>query len=122
MNSDREILINSLQKGVNLAKDKVRGEGEAFSWGDVADYIIADGWIRPPVKGGDILYTIVDMSHTAHKSFVSDFPIRVEPHQIYYINVMGGVSAIPFDQFGKTVFLTKEEAEAELRKRVKDNG
>lgn len=42
--TDREILINSLQKGVNLAKDKVRGEGEAFSWGDVADYIIADGF------------------------------------------------------------------------------
>ena len=43
--TDREILINSLQKGVNFAKDKVRGEGEAFSWGDVADYLLANGVI-----------------------------------------------------------------------------
>ena len=71
--------------------------------------------IVPPCKVGDKLYPIVDMSHTACKSFVSDFPIKVLPYQIYYINVMGGISAIPFDNFGKTVFLTKEEAEEKLK-------
>ena len=82
-----------------------------------ADDLLANGVIVPPCKVGDKLYQIVDMSHTACKSFVSDFPITVLPHQIYYINVVGGVSAIPFDNFGKTVFLTKEEAEAKLKER-----
>ena len=83
----------------------------------IADYLLENGVIVPPCKAGDKLYQIVDMSHTACKSFVSNFPIRVEPYQIYYINIMGGVSAMPFENFGKTVFLTKEEAEAKLKER-----
>lgn len=63
------------------------------------------------------MYAIVDMSHTACKSFVSDLPIKVEPYQIIYRNIMGGYSCIPFEEFGKTVFLTKEEAEAKLKER-----
>jgi hypothetical protein len=55
------------------------------------------------------------MNHTACKPFVSDFTIRVLPYQIYYLNIMGGISGIPFEQFGKTVFLTKEEAEKALK-------
>ena len=81
----------------------------------LADYLLANGVIVPPCKVGDKLYPIVDMSHTACKSFVSDFPITVLPYQIYYLNLMGGVSAIPFENFGKTVFLTKEEAEKKLK-------
>ena len=87
---------------------------------DIVDAVIDEGVIVPPCKVGDKLYQIVDMSHTGCKSFVSDFPITVLPYQIYYLNLMGGISAIPFENFGKTVFLTKEEAEAELEKRLKN--
>ena len=44
--TDKEILIESLKKGVNRAKDKVRGEGSPFSWGDVADYLLANGVVK----------------------------------------------------------------------------
>ena len=71
--------------------------------------------IVPPCKVGDKVYQIIDMSHTACKSFVSDFAETVEPYSIIYKNIMGGYSVIPFEQFGKTVFLTKEEAEEKLK-------
>ena len=86
----------------------------------LADHIIADGWIRPPCKVGDRLYEIVEMNHTAHKIhnvFISEFPIKVEPYQIVYRNIMGSYSFIPFDKFGKTVFLSREEAEKALEER-----
>ena len=89
----------------------------------IADHLLANGVIVPPCKAGDRLYQIVEMNHTAHKHhniFVSDFPITVEPYQIVYRNIMGGYSCIPFDDFGKTVFLTKEEAEEKL-KELKEN-
>ena len=89
----------------------------------LADELLANGIIVPPCKVGDRLYEIVEMNHTAHKHhnvFISSFPITVEPYQIVYRNIMGGYSCIPFDDFGKTVFLTREEAEKALAKRAKE--
>ena len=88
----------------------------------LADSILEDGWIRPPCKVGDTLYEIVDMSHTACNSFVSDFPIMVEPYQIVYKNLMGDFSCIPFEKIGKTIFFTKEQAEQKLKEMRVENG
>jgi hypothetical protein len=80
----------------------------------IADHLLANGVIVPPCKVGDRLYEIVEMpKHT----FVSEFPIIVEPQQIIYKNIMWHHSCIPFDDFGKTVFLTREEAEKALAER-----
>lgn len=77
-----------------------------------ADHLLENGVILPPCKAGDKLYQIVEMPlHT----FVSSFPIIAEPQQIIYTNIMGAHSCIPFDEFGKTVFLTREEAELALK-------
>lgn len=81
----------------------------------VADYLLENGVIVPPCKVGDKIYRIVDMSHTACESFVSSFAETVEPYAIIYKNMMGGYSCIPFEEFGKTVFLTREEAERALK-------
>lgn len=115
-----------IANGVFLLPEDLRGT-EDFS---VSAFIEAmqmhkekDRYIKLPCKVGDRLYEIVEMNHTAHKHhnvFISDFPITVEPYQIVYRNIMGGYSCIPFDDFGKTVFLTKEEAEQKL-KELKDN-
>ena len=105
--TDRDRLIELLR-----TVDNMRLMRKGFS--ECADYLLANGVIVPPCKMGDTLYPIIDMSHTALKSFVSDFPIKVLPYQIYYKNIMGGISAIPFDDFGKTVFLTKEDGEKAL--------
>jgi hypothetical protein len=78
----------------------------------IADHLIANGVIVPPVNAGVRLYEIIKMPcHT----FVSEFPMTVEPYQIIYRNIMGGHSCIPFENFGKTVFLTREEAEQALK-------
>ena len=80
----------------------------------VADHLLANGVIVPPVEPGQRLYEIVKMpKHT----FISEFPMIVEPYQIIYRNIIGGYSCIPFEALGKTVFLTKEEAEKALAER-----
>ena len=83
--------------------------------GFIADHLIENGVIVPPCKVGDTLYRVVDMSHTACNSFVDDFPIKVEPYSIIYENMMGHYASIPFEQFGKTIFLTKDQAEQKLK-------
>ena len=80
----------------------------------MADHLLANGVIVPPCKVGDRLYQIVK---TTRHTFVSEFPIIVEPQQIIYRNIMGFYFCIPFDDFGKTAFLTREEAEKALRER-----
>ena len=111
--TDRDRLIELVDK----AKEEYAGDVTDHTETDyIVECLLNNGAILPPCKVGEKLYQIVDMSHTACKSFVSDFPITVLPHQIYYLNLMGGISAIPFENFGKTVFLTKEEAEEKLRK------
>lgn len=109
----RERLIEILTKSMDEQYEKRR----LITPQHTAEDLLANGVIVPPCKVGETLYQIVDMSHTACKSFVSDFTIKVLPYQIYYLNLMGGVSAIPFEEFGKTVFLTREEAEAKLKER-----
>ena len=73
-----------------------------------------------PFKDADYIYRVVDMqSHSAFNDFVSCE--RVVPFGIPLESSFGGVRIIPIEQFGKTVFLTREEAEAALKKREADN-
>lgn len=67
-----------------------------------------------PCKAWDKVYRIVDMeSHTVYKNFVREE--TVQPIGVPYRDIMGSFSLIPLDAFGKTAFLTKEEAEAALK-------
>ena len=96
----------------------------------LADHLLANGVIVPPCKVGDKVY------------YVSENPINlsVNPYTIYEADVVRivttklgtslviqihneyGCTEIPnIKDFGKTVFLTKEEAEAELEKRGNNN-
>lgn len=70
----------------------------------------------PPCKAGDYIFRIVDMeSHSAYKDFVTtekvlQFGIPIE-------SIFCGTNILPIEEFGKAVFLTREEAEAALKKR-----
>ena len=91
-----------------------------------ADSLLADGWIRPPCKVGDTLFYIpfgkIIEKCVVHAVQYEEKEIVVKCHiwnkeregllhkQLVYFND---------DDFSKTVFLTKEEAEAELERRKK---
>lgn len=74
-----------------------------------ADRLLADGVIVPPVKYGDNLYIITDVSKTIVETIVIGVWIYEESFTVLTIH-----GNILNDSFGKTVFLTKEEAEEAL--------
>lgn len=76
----------------------------------LADYLLANGVIVPPCKVGDTVYfeTYTNNGSTS---------IGVQPHKIiaYRLRMVTESNClIPDFENGKTVFLTKEEAEAAL--------
>ena len=90
----------------------------------IADKILADGWMRPPCKCGDTIY------YFSHRPF----NISLEANTIYEATVVRivttrlgtqlviqirnewGCTEVPdIRSWGKTVFLTREEAEKALR-------
>ncbi len=76
----------------------------------VADHLLANGVIVPPCKVGD---TVCKTNGSRIEKFkvarfiISSYGIRAE--DLY------GVQVALIDNFGKTVFLTKEEAEKKLK-------
>ena len=90
----------------------------------IADYLIANGVILPPCKVGDTVFEVVVLSAT-RKVVVRDAKIsQISTETGELLNsccVLGrackskaGIS-FDFDDFGKTVFLTREEAEKALK-------
>ena len=90
-----------------------------------ADHLLAEGVIVPPCKVGDIVYTtlwhyeITNITITQNKKGVWTKKYRA-------MKVVNGKTIdwqlnFAFDDIGKTVFLTKEEAEKALAERS-ENG
>ena len=77
----------------------------------VADYLLANGVIVPPVTYGDKLYIITEVSKTIVETIVIGVWIYEESFTVLTIH-----GNILNDSFGKTVFATREEAEEALRK------
>ena len=95
---------------VHPVKGVVITVGSQYSPGfiaDIADNLLANGVIVPPCKVGDTVYktsVLGEITELKIKGF--DCGIATEPYNI-----------IPIENFGKTVFLTKEEAEQALKER-----
>ena len=85
--------------------------------GVYADYLLANGVIVPPCKVGDIVYRIYTKSWVGEDK-VCEFVIR--NNGLWYVDDKRRMT--PCYKFGKTVFLTKEEAEQALRKEDEGNG
>lgn len=87
---------------------------------EIAEHLIENGVIVPPCKVGDTIY---------FETYRRGESIGVQPHKVAKINVVvtierpfGGVGAeVPDWQFGKYVFLTREEAEKALKDRRKED-
>ena len=71
-----------------------------------------DRLLKLPCKVGEIVYYINPNKNTINELVVYSFDIR--PLQHFSCDYMG--ASLNFNQFGKTVFLTKEEAKAAMDK------
>ena len=88
----------------------------------LADYILADGWMRPPCKIGQTVYKVVNDKRVKKPYeckvvgiWYADDENANDVHLVRYVNGIFDCSfSVQFKEFGKTVFLTKEEAEKAL--------
>ena len=82
------------------------------------DYLLANGVIVPPCKVGDIVYTIFEGDIEALKITYAKTEESAEFIYRYY-DAKNKFLDMPFSDrsIGKTVFLTKEEAEKHLKER-----
>ena len=85
----------------------------------ISDYLLENGVIVPPCKVGDTVYLLIDWGYEK----------EIEEKEVGAISIQGtndfskelwedfrGGQLGTFADFGKTVFLTREEAEQALRK------
>ena len=90
-----------------------------------ADYLLANGVVCPPCKVGDVVYATALNTKTGivaiHRGYIGSIDIRSSDNYIfichegfddepYFNNICG-----KFSDFGKTIFLTREEAERALK-------
>lgn len=89
-----------------------------------ADYLLANGVIVPPCKVGDTVYAFSDTMGTVLEYFVENLTIAyLEENQNCYTYegncfkecVLLDSIDFDFDDIGKTVFLTREDAEKALK-------
>jgi hypothetical protein len=78
----------------------------------IADYLLANDVIVSPLKLGDKIYQI--FGNKIVKIEVSD--VEIEFRNFVRKKYRYNYNAFTNDDFGKTVFLTKEEAEERLKK------
>lgn len=88
----------------------------------IADYLIENGVILPPCKVGDTVYKVVNDKRVKrpYECKVIGFWFSEDEncnnaHLVRYVNgVFDSSFSVPFTDFGKTVFLSREEAEEKL--------
>ena len=106
--TDREKLIEL----ANEAHKKFIKSDSVYEFDYIADYLLANGVIVPPCKVGDMVYII------------GKFTGQLMVNKVVTINYGGSGLFLLLDsyavvavaeQLGKTVFLTKEEAEEKLK-------
>lgn len=84
---------------------------------EIAEYLLAEGVIVPPVKVGQTVYRIRGNygGERIHKGFVSQVNFYHQMETRFWDD--GHPLSFTDDDIGKTVFLTREEAEQALAER-----
>ena len=112
----RDRLIELMQEWGNEHTD-------SFPFESVADYLLANGVVVPPCKVGDYIWflkndkltfgQVEDVTISRNGTYAFVFEVDEEDDII-------GEWTVPLCDFGKTVFLTKEEAEQALKGGAKE--
>ena len=113
--TDRDRLIELLQSASDKYINLLHFEKEIL-----ADYLLANGVIVPPVKVGYYIWFLQNnrlvlglvQNITVSRNGLFAYVFEIDEH-----NEIENEWSIPLCDFGKTVFLTKEEAEAKLKER-----
>lgn len=94
---------------------------------DLADHLLANGVIVPPCKVGDTVYEIVQSYGYVREVKVVGFhlgkftTLRGHKRKEYLVCYSNGyLLHIRIDKIGKTVFLSREDAEKALAERSKE--
>lgn len=115
--TDRDRLIELLGKNYNCVdRNKCLNEQ--------ADYLLANGVIVPPCYIGQEIWYLCehyDGSVELKKGKISMLQQKADKSWKFRITVNSSVWDFKVDDIRVIYFLTKEEAEAELRKRSEDN-
>ena len=90
----------------------------------VADFLLSEGVLVPPCKVGDIVYKIfggkiVEMRAVAIPLLITSLGAHLS---VTAENRREACISLDLDDFGKTVFLTREEAEKALAERSEGEG
>ena len=94
-------------------------------WSLAVDHLLSKGVIVPPCKVGQTVYKVVSDKRVKHPYeykviglwYSADERCNDAHLAMYIYGVFASSIIVPFDEFGKTVFLTKEEAEKALAER-----
>ena len=116
---ERERLIELLKGAETKVTERLSAPLALEEWlGIYADHLLANGVIVPPCKVGDTVWF-----NTFKKN--ATVCVGIQPHIVDRIDVNCVCdtknlieTSIPCWTFGKTVFLTKEEAEKALAERI----
>lgn len=94
---------------------------------EFADYLLENGVVVPPCKVEQTVYIPNFSDKKVHKYRVNEINIGAGNNNVVVLDlyiydyIVPRSIAIYFDQFGKTVFLTREEAEQALKGGVEND-
>ena len=114
----RERLIELLEEAKIQARATIGSLNNGFGeW--YADYLLANGVIVPPCKVGGTVYIIDEAEDECSEDYVLDVKVNqfiINKHGIAVdLELPLGLRLNTWAVIGKTVFLTREEAEQKLK-------
>lgn len=110
--NERERLVELLNKSCEARGWLMNGAGT------IADYLLENGVVVLPCSVNDTLYIADEKANIIRTEKVRTFFIghpAYKENMPYLEMIRTDCHDIPIDNFGKTVFLTKEEAEKALK-------
>ena len=122
--TDRERLMELINKSFAMQYEMQRFLTAEYT----ADHLLANGVIVPPCKVGDLVYALWSVPtetkyviYCAEVKKISQYKRNCRLATVFDlepIEYRGRRREYQIDDFGKTVFLTKEEAEKALAERI----
>ena len=128
--TERERLIELIGQKQDCGSLTIGLRTHAVFNGFLADYLLANGVIVPPCKVGDTVYAISLNTETSivaiHRGYIGSIDIRSTGNYMFICHE--GLDDEPyfkticgkFEDFGKFVFLSKEDAEKALKERSEE--